>query len=195
MSEDDLSSLNGMSDNEITSDIDDINIPESIDDLDKNKDEISDNENEEDDDDDDDITTSETISPKDEEIKDNLKNKNKQKKIKQDENCLYKIIHKDKLLNHSFNKHIEVVKKENRITRPILTKYEYVAALSVRAKQLSLNAKPMIKNAIEISKILDSRQIAEMEIKKTRTCPLIIVRPLPNFKEEHWDINELELIY
>jgi DNA-directed RNA polymerase subunit K/omega len=88
---------------------------------------------------------------------------------------------------------ITIVKKENRITLPILYKYEYVNALGTRAAQIANGAKIMIKNGEDLRKIKTSIEIAEEEIK-LRTCPLIIVRPLPNNKEEHWDINELELL-
>lgn len=89
---------------------------------------------------------------------------------------------------------IIIVSKDKRITRPILTRFEYVNALGTRASQIANGAKILIKNADEIKKIKSPVEIAEIEIRETRTCPLIIVRPLPNNKEEHWDINELELL-
>jgi len=211
MSDDDLSSLSGFTD--YSTDIDETSDLESFDektvinenikkineeteksDLNSESSENSDIEDDNNDSDNESISNSDIDTP---DIKINKKKEEtkEENKVKINEKCLYKIINKDTLNKHTFNKHIEVVKKEDRITRPILTRYEYVAALSTRAKQISLNAKPMIKNAAELSKKLDPRQIAEIEIKETRTCPLYIVRPLPNFKEEHWDINELELIY
>ena len=89
---------------------------------------------------------------------------------------------------------ITIVKKENRITMPVLTKYEYVNALGTRAAQIANGAKIMIKNSEELLQSKSPVEIAEIEILKTRTCPLIIVRPLPNNKEERWSINELELL-
>ena len=84
---------------------------------------------------------------------------------------------------------IVIVSKEKRITKPILTRYEYINALGTRAVQIANGAKILIKNADEIKKVK-----SPVEIRETRTCPLIVVRPLPNNKEEHWDINELELL-
>ena len=89
---------------------------------------------------------------------------------------------------------IIVISKENRITKPILTRFEYVNALGTRAAQIANGAKILIKNAEELKKVKSAVEIADIEIRETRTCPLIIVRPLPNNKEEHWDINELELL-
>ena len=89
---------------------------------------------------------------------------------------------------------IIIVSKEKRITKPILTRYEYINALGTRAAQIANGAKILIKNANEIKKVKSPVEIAEIEIRETRTCPLIVVRPLPNNKEEHWDINELDLL-
>ena len=77
---------------------------------------------------------------------------------------------------------------ENRITKPRLTKYEYVRLLTDRTKQLSLGAKPMIKNAENLSDL----QIARLEIQHN-IIPLIIERPLPNDQFEIWKISELEV--
>lgn len=89
---------------------------------------------------------------------------------------------------------IIIVKNSERITIPVLNKYEFVNALGTRASQIARGAKIMLANAEEIKKIKAPVEIAEIEILKTRSCPLIIVRPLPNNREEHWDINELELL-
>lgn len=78
------------------------------------------------------------------------------------------------------------VPKEKRITKPYLTKYERVRLLSVRTKQLAAGAKPLIKNAGDLS----SKQIAELEIKNN-AIPLIIDRPLPCGLIERWYISEL----
>ncbi|ARF09493.1 DNA-directed RNA polymerase subunit 6 [Indivirus ILV1] len=81
----------------------------------------------------------------------------------------------------------EIVPKEKRITKPILYKYERVRLLGDRTQQLTLGAKPMIKNI----EGLTMKQIAEVEIQEN-VIPLIIQRPLPNGKKERWYINELK---
>jgi len=80
----------------------------------------------------------------------------------------------------------KIIQSKERISKPMLTKYERVRLLSTRAKQLSLGAKPMIKN----SKDLTALQIAELEIKNN-VIPLVILRPMPDGKKEKWYIKEL----
>lgn len=76
---------------------------------------------------------------------------------------------------------------KDRITKPILTKYERVRLIGERVKHLSLGAKPMIKNTLNMS----SRKIAELELKHN-VIPIIIVRNVPNGIIEEWKISELK---
>lgn len=81
----------------------------------------------------------------------------------------------------------EFVAPELRKTRNILYNYERVRLLGDRTKQLTLGAKPMIKNAQN----LDAREIAELEL--VNSCiPLIIIRQLPSGKKEKWYVKELQ---
>ena len=86
------------------------------------------------------------------------------------------------------NKHEQtnILSGDDRITKAVLTKYERVRLLEDRTKQLSLGAKPMIKNVED----LPARKVAELELKYD-VIPLIIVRPLPNNLREKWKISEL----
>jgi len=61
-----------------------------------------------------------------------------------------------------------------------------VRILGEREKQLTMGAKPLIKNY----KGLTYDKIAEEELKLNMT-PFKIRRPLPNGKYELWDIEEL----
>ena len=81
----------------------------------------------------------------------------------------------------------EVVAKDNRISINRMSLYEFVRLIGTRTKQLSMGAKPMIKN----HKGLSSKDIAIQELKNN-TLPLIIKRPMPDNKFELWKINELE---
>ena len=81
----------------------------------------------------------------------------------------------------------EFVDPENRKCRPILYNYERVRLLGDRTKQLTLGAKPMIKQ----SENLSAREIAELELKHN-VMPLIIIRELPSGKKEKWHIHELQ---
>ncbi len=82
-----------------------------------------------------------------------------------------------------------VVNPEDRITHPILFKYERVRILGVRTKQLSLGAKSMMKNTEDFT----PKEIAQLELKN-KIVPYIIERLLPNNKCEEWRLSELEII-
>jgi DNA-directed RNA polymerase subunit K/omega len=80
----------------------------------------------------------------------------------------------------------QFVSKENRVSSNRLTKYEMVRILGERTKQLTMGAKPMIKN----HKGLSYDKIAEEEFK-LNMIPFKIKRPLPNGKFEIWTLDEL----
>ena len=75
-----------------------------------------------------------------------------------------------------------------KLTKPILTKYEFVRLLTDRTKQLAQGAKPMLKNIEGLS----SKEIAKLELKN-KIIPLIIERPVPNSGVERWKLSELEV--
>ena len=81
---------------------------------------------------------------------------------------------------------VEYVKKEDRQSFSKLTKYEMVRILGERTKQLTMGAKPLIKN----HKNLSYEIIAEEELK-VNMIPYKIRRPLPNGKYELWTLDEL----
>jgi len=83
-------------------------------------------------------------------------------------------------------KNLEYVNKENRVSSNRLTKYEMVRILGERTKQLTMGAKPMIKNF----EGLNYEKIAEEEFKRNM-IPFKIKRPLPNGKFEIWTLDEL----
>jgi DNA-directed RNA polymerase I, II, and III subunit RPABC2 len=76
---------------------------------------------------------------------------------------------------------------DERISKPFLTKYEYVRLLGDRTKQLIEGAKPMIKNVSNMS----AQDIAREEIK-LKVIPLIIIRPMPDGTKEKWFISEFQ---
>jgi len=115
-----------------------------------------------------------------------------------DDDCLYKITKKKKTIDidlevgedifedEEINKQNIYVKSEDRVTKPILFEFERVRILGERATQLSMGAKPMIKNVEN----LDPKTIAKMELEN-KVIPLIIIRELPNRAMEKWKISEL----
>lgn len=83
----------------------------------------------------------------------------------------------------------EYVPDNERISKPYLTKYEYVRILGDRTKQLIEGAKPLIKNY----KNLSPKEIAKLEIKY-KTIPFYIHRTLPSGKIERWKVSELSIL-
>ena len=81
---------------------------------------------------------------------------------------------------------IEYLTGDSRITNPRLTRYEMVRIIGERTKQLTMGAKPLVKNYHELS----YEEIALEELKHNMT-PFKIKRPLPNNKVEIWSIEEL----
>lgn len=77
--------------------------------------------------------------------------------------------------------------KDERISKPIMTQYEYTRILAERIAQLSDNAVPLIKNVDN----LPHMEIARMEIKKS-ILPFKIQRPMPNGSFEIWHLEELD---
>ena len=84
------------------------------------------------------------------------------------------------------NSEVKFVLGDDRKTNPRLTRYEMVRILGERIKQLTMGAKPLVKNVQDIT----YDQIALEELK-LNMIPFKIKRPLPNNKVEIWDINEL----
>ncbi len=76
---------------------------------------------------------------------------------------------------------------EQRVTLPILTKFEKTRILSTRANQITQNAAIQI----ELNGEIDPLKIAELEFKQGK-IPLIIRRHLPNGTFEDWHVNELK---
>ena len=81
---------------------------------------------------------------------------------------------------------IKVVNKENRITKNLLTNYELVRILGERQKQLTLGAKPLVKNYGDLS----YEEISILELKN-KMLPYRIRRRINN-SYEIWDVDELK---
>jgi DNA-directed RNA polymerase subunit K/omega len=80
----------------------------------------------------------------------------------------------------------KLLKGKDRLSANRLTKYEMVRILGERTKQLTMGAKPLIKNY----EGLEYDKIAEEELK-LNMIPYKIKRPLPNGKYEIWQLDEL----
>lgn len=137
----------------------------------------------------------------DDNIDDNDKNDKNDKKNLDDEevdNCLYNYANNDSDneievifdddIDTGITDTMKILPPDARITKPFLFKYERVRIIGDRTQQLTLGAKPMIKN---IDERLTQKEIAELELENN-VIPLIIERPLPNGKKERWYTSELK---
>lgn len=113
--------------------------------------------------------------------------------LEHDDDCMYKFTKKvndDDVIEDDFAENDTINETQNynsvKITKSVLTKYERVALLSIRTKQLALGAKPMLKN----TKGMDVKEIAREELK-LKVIPLILIRTLPTGDKEKWKITEL----
>ena len=95
-------------------------------------------------------------------------------------------------INDFENSEIENIKEQKlltnneRISSNRLSKYEMVRILGERTKQLTMGAKPLLKNYESLS----YDKIAEEELK-LNMVPFKIKRNLPNGKYEIWLLEEL----
>ena len=80
-----------------------------------------------------------------------------------------------------------------KISKLIMTKYEFDQIISVRTNQLARGAISFVKISDDIKRNMDLRKIALQELIEGK-LPFIIKRPLPNNKYEYVRISELNLI-
>lgn len=80
-----------------------------------------------------------------------------------------------------------------KISKPIMTKYEFDQIISIRTNQLSRGAIPFVKITEDIKVNMELRKVALEELKQCR-LPLIIKRPLPNNKHEFVRVRDLDLV-
>jgi len=80
------------------------------------------------------------------------------------------------------------VPDEERITKPVLTKYELTRIIGIRTAQLAKGANPLISNVQNKPPIRIA--IDELLLKKT---PFKIKRPMPYPEYEIWKISEMEI--
>jgi DNA-directed RNA polymerase subunit K/omega len=80
-----------------------------------------------------------------------------------------------------------------KISKLIMTKYEFDQIISVRTNQLARGAISFVKITEDIKRNMDLRKIALQELMEGK-LPFIIKRPLPNNKYEYVRINELNLV-
>ena len=178
--------ITNLSDDSIDTDKDDI---DNIDNPDKQIDEVTEE-----------IPEEEVVEEEPEEEAEDEAEAEEEAEEEADDDCLYKKA-KVKNFDADDNEELElvydddnnifdeIVKPDDRITKPFMTIFERVRLLGDRAKQLSLGAKPMIKGL----ETVNPKEVAKLELEKG-VMPLIIERVLPNGKKERWYTHELKII-
>lgn len=85
--------------------------------------------------------------------------------------------------------------KEERITQPYFTKYEYTTLVAARAQQIAEGAKPLVElKGLNTSDPMFIWNVAKREIEQ-RKLPYVIRRGLPDNTSEFWSAQELEVMW
>jgi len=174
---------------EIELEVDDTNIEEIEEEIEEENDEDTDIDSVEDDDENDEDNLKKKKRKTKKNIEDDKLDDDNEEVIKKDCYSKYALLDSDDIdLEELFMNDDFKLNKIERLSKPILFKYEKVRILSTRAKQLANGAKPLIKNTEGLS----SKEIALLELKN-KLIPLIIQRPIPNSGFERWKLSELEI--
>lgn len=84
---------------------------------------------------------------------------------------------------------------KSKVSKMIMTKYEFDQIIGLRTTELSLGAKPYINldDNYKITSNMMLREIAIRELKEGK-LPMGIRRPLPNNKHEYVRVKDLDLV-
>jgi len=104
----------------------------------------------------------------------------------EDDDCLYQ--YDDLVEERDSEKQPYEIPQKDRMTDPQITHYEKVRILGVRAKQIAMGSKVMVKYDNSIGPV----ELAKYELQH-KTTPLIIKRPLPDNSYEIWKVSELNI--
>jgi len=82
----------------------------------------------------------------------------------------------------------------DKVSKPIMTKYEFDSLIALRTMHLSNMAIPFVSlpEGFKIQSNMDLRKIAIMELKEGK-LPYLIKRTLPTKKIEYWKLKEMDL--
>jgi DNA-directed RNA polymerase subunit K/omega len=99
---------------------------------------------------------------------------------------------KSKVVFDDYNKVIASLDKE-KISKPIMTKYEFDQVISLRANQLALGSPAFVTiQGMTIKSNMEFRQVALKELQEGK-LPYILKRPLPNNRYEYYRIADLDM--
>ena len=91
----------------------------------------------------------------------------------------------------------ELLNKSDKISKPIMTIYEFDKIMGMRTQQLASGAAPFVNigdgGKLVINSNMELRDIALRELEEGR-LPYIIERVLSNKKKEYYRIGDLNLV-
>lgn len=87
-----------------------------------------------------------------------------------------------------FNDIMKDYPKKN-VTKNILSKYEKVKVLALRAEQLQRNATPYV----EVDEPFNALEVAKKELA-AKKIPFIVCRKLSNGTKEYWRLNDMIIL-
>lgn len=90
-----------------------------------------------------------------------------------------------------FNDIIKSYDPTKNKTNPILSKYERVKLLGLRAEQIQRGATPFVP--VDPDKPFDAREIAKRELMEKKV-PMMIGRPLPDGTMEYWRLDDMLIL-
>jgi DNA-directed RNA polymerase I, II, and III subunit RPABC2 len=103
-----------------------------------------------------------------------------------DDDCLYQ--YDDLVEERDSERQAYEIPLAERMTDPQITHYEKVRILGVRAKQIAMGSKVMVKYDNSMGPV----ELAKYELQH-KTTPLVIKRPLPDNSFEIWKVSELNI--
>jgi DNA-directed RNA polymerase I, II, and III subunit RPABC2 len=104
----------------------------------------------------------------------------------EDDDCLYQ--YDDLVEERDSERQVYEIPRAERMTDPQLTHYEKVRILGIRAKQIAMGSKVMVKYDNSFGPV----ELAKYELKH-KTTPLVIKRPLPDNTYEIWKVSDLNI--
>ena len=99
---------------------------------------------------------------------------------------------KPKVAFDDYSKVMASLDKE-KVSKPIMTKYEFDQVISLRANQLALGSPSFVNVAgMSINSNMELRKVALKEMQEGK-LPYILKRPLPNNRFEYYRIGDLDM--
>lgn len=99
---------------------------------------------------------------------------------------------KSKVAFDDYSKVMASLDKE-KVSKPIMTKYEFDQVISLRANQLALGSPAFVNiTGMTINSNMELRKVALKELQEGR-LPYILKRPLPNNRYEYYRIGDLDM--